>query len=197
MSKPFQQLPNEPTIPLEPFSANIPDSVLEDLERRIKDTPEIRDTYETLGRAEKDGEDLGVKKGWVNEALDTWTGGFDWYVPCVSLQRLRFFRRSIEKRVNSFANYTAEIEHDGNKYQVHFMGLFSEKKDAQPIIMTHGWPGEPSSIRECHEAELSRIFPRVFTSDRIPVQEVHSRDITCPSHRTILDRLWILFAPTP
>jgi len=80
MSKPFQQLPHEPTIPLKSFTANIPDSVLEDLKRRIKDTPEIRDTYETLGRAEKDGEDLGVKKGWMNEALDLWTGGFDWYV---------------------------------------------------------------------------------------------------------------------
>ena len=78
MSRPFQQLPNKPTIPLKPLTANIPDSVLEDLKRRIKDTPEIRDTYETLGRAEKDGEDLGVKKGWMNEALDLWTGGFDW-----------------------------------------------------------------------------------------------------------------------
>jgi hypothetical protein len=85
MSKPFKHLPNEPTIPLKPFSANIPDSVLEDLKRRIKDTPEIRDTYETLGRAEKDGEDLGVKKGWMNEALDTWTGGFDWYISCFVL----------------------------------------------------------------------------------------------------------------
>lgn len=80
MSKPFQKLPNEPTIPLKEFTANISDSVLEDLKRRIKDTPEIRDTYETLGNAEKDGEDLGVKKGWMNEAIALWTGEFDWLV---------------------------------------------------------------------------------------------------------------------
>ena len=72
--------------------------------------------------------------------------------------------RSIEKRINSFSNYTAEIEHDGNKYSVHFMGLFSEKKDAQPIIMTHGWPGEPFSILEMSRAESTRVFPRVPTS---------------------------------
>jgi hypothetical protein len=80
MSKPFQKLPNEPTIPLKEFTANIPDSVLEDLKRRIQDTPEIRDTYETLGNAEKDGEDLGVKKDWIKEAISLWTGDFDWYV---------------------------------------------------------------------------------------------------------------------
>jgi hypothetical protein len=80
MSKPFQNLPNEPTIPLKEFTAKIPDSVLEDLKRRIEDTPEIRDTYETLGNAEKDGEDLGVKKDWIKEAISFWTGGFDWYV---------------------------------------------------------------------------------------------------------------------
>lgn len=80
MSKPFHQLPHEPTIPLKPFKAEIPQSVLDDLKRRIEDTPEISDTYETLGRAEKEGEDLGVKKDWITEAINEWKGGFDWYV---------------------------------------------------------------------------------------------------------------------
>jgi len=25
---------------------------------------------------------------------------------------------------------------------IHFVGLFSEKKDAIPILLIHGWPGE-------------------------------------------------------
>jgi hypothetical protein len=78
MSQAFHQLPHKPTVALEPFEANISDSVLEDLKRRIDDIPEIRDTYETLGRAERDGEDLGVKKDWITEAIKLWTGGFDW-----------------------------------------------------------------------------------------------------------------------
>ena len=78
MSKPFHTLPNEPTIPLKPFKADIPQSVLDDLKRRIEDTPEIRDTYENLNRAEKEGEDLGVKKDWLNKAIKEWTGEFDW-----------------------------------------------------------------------------------------------------------------------
>lgn len=88
MSQPFHQLPHKATIPLEPFSAEIPESVLEDLKRRIEDTPEIRETYETTGRAERDGEDLGVKKDWINEALKLWTGDFEWYVSPVVLGRL-------------------------------------------------------------------------------------------------------------
>lgn len=81
MSKPFHTLPNEHTIPLKPFKADIPQSVLDDLKRRIEDTVEIRDTYENLNRAEKEGEDLGVKKDWLSKAIKKWTGGFDWYVP--------------------------------------------------------------------------------------------------------------------
>lgn len=72
------------------------------------------------------------------------TRALDWEVRLVSHPHLSppslTGRRSFEKRINSFPNYKADIEHDG-QYQVHFMGLFSEKEDAQPIIMTHGWPG--------------------------------------------------------
>lgn len=80
MSKPFHTLPNEPSIPLKPFTAEIAQSVLDDLKRRIEDTPEIRDTYENLDRAEKDGEDLGIKKDWMSEAIKGWKGTFDWHV---------------------------------------------------------------------------------------------------------------------
>lgn len=122
MSKPFHRLPHTPTIPLKDFAADIDDSVLEDLKRRIHETPEIRDTYETLANADKDGEDLGVKKGWINDAVSHWTGGFDWYVAMVCDRWIdAVSRRSIEKRINNFANYTAEIEHDDFSHTVHFM----------------------------------------------------------------------------
>ena len=65
---------------MKPFKAEIPQSILDDLKRRIEDTPEIRDTYENLDRAEKNGEDLGVKKEWMTEAIREWKAGFDWYV---------------------------------------------------------------------------------------------------------------------
>lgn len=29
----------------------------------------------------------------------------------------------------------------GKELSVHFMALFSKRKDAVPIVMSHGWPG--------------------------------------------------------
>jgi microsomal epoxide hydrolase len=30
---------------------------------------------------------------------------------------------------------------DGLEYEIHYAALFSKKKDAVPIILSHGWPG--------------------------------------------------------
>lgn len=46
-------------------------------------------------------------------------------------------RESSEDRINSFPQYTTEIE----GLTIHFVGLFSERKDAVPILLLHGWPG--------------------------------------------------------
>lgn len=46
-------------------------------------------------------------------------------------------RKSSEDRINSFPQYTTEIE----GLTIHFVGLFSERKDAVPILLLHGWPG--------------------------------------------------------
>lgn len=52
--------------------------------------------------------------------------------------RLNYYtRKSSEDRINSFPQYTMEVE----DLTIHFVGLFSEKKDAVPIILLHGWPG--------------------------------------------------------
>lgn len=53
-------------------------------------------------------------------------------------------RRETESHINSFPNFKAKIQ-DGegseNTFDVHFVALFSEKEDAVPLVMTHGWPG--------------------------------------------------------
>lgn len=46
-------------------------------------------------------------------------------------------RKSSENRINSFPQYTTEIE----GLTIHFVGLFSKKKDAVPLLLLHGWPG--------------------------------------------------------
>jgi microsomal epoxide hydrolase len=51
-------------------------------------------------------------------------------------------RHEQEKYINSFPHFMATIQdNDGSKFDMHFMAMFSEKKDAVPIVMLHGWPG--------------------------------------------------------
>lgn len=50
-------------------------------------------------------------------------------------------RRSVEDELNSFPQYKATINLEGAFYEVHFLALFSQKKDATPILFAHGWPG--------------------------------------------------------
>lgn len=51
-------------------------------------------------------------------------------------------RRKHESHMNSFPQFIAPIkDDDGKTYDIHFVALFSEKKDAIPIVLCHGWPG--------------------------------------------------------
>ena len=47
-------------------------------------------------------------------------------------------RKQTEERFNSFPQWTTDVE----DLKIHFLGLFSEKKDAIPILLIHGWPGK-------------------------------------------------------
>lgn len=73
-------------------------------------------------------------------------------------------RRKTEEEINSFPNYKAKLEHKGHSHDVHFIALFSKKKDAVPIIMTHGWPG---SVLEF--IPLLHHLSGTFTPDDLPV----------------------------
>lgn len=51
-------------------------------------------------------------------------------------------RRACEERINSFPNFKMPIQdNDGRTYDIHFLALFSQKVDAIPVILLHGWPG--------------------------------------------------------
>ncbi|PSN66614.1 epoxide hydrolase-like protein [Corynespora cassiicola Philippines] len=67
---------------------------------------------------------FGITHKWLSDAKDYWLNTFDW--------------RAQESRINSFANYLIDIEPE---ITVHFVALFSSRKDAVPVILMHGWPG--------------------------------------------------------
>ena len=53
----------------------------------------------------------------------------------------RVDRREQETKINSFPQFLAEISYNGRLQKVHFCGLFSERVDAVPVLLLHGWPG--------------------------------------------------------
>jgi pimeloyl-ACP methyl ester carboxylesterase len=77
-------------------------------------------TYEA---SEQNKPKFGITHEWITKTKDYWLHEYDW--------------RAQEKHINSFPNYTVEIE----GLTIHFVALFSEKIDAVPITLLHGWPG--------------------------------------------------------
>jgi microsomal epoxide hydrolase len=98
------------------FKIEIPQGDIDDLHRRIAAT-RWPDELPSVGW------ERGVPLGYLRELADYWRGGFDW--------------RAAEAALNLFPQYLTEI--DGQT--VHFLHVRSPEPDAQPLLITHGWPG--------------------------------------------------------
>ena len=47
----------------------------------------------------------------------------------------------MEQKINAFPNFVHSIEHLGTVFDIHFVALFSQRPNAIPVLMLHGWPG--------------------------------------------------------
>ena len=105
-----------------PFAVHVDDAVIADLHRRLDHTrwPE-RETVADWSQ--------GAPLAYVQELCRTWRQDYDW--------------RARERRLNRFAQFTTEF--DG--LTIHFIHQRSPHPKAQPLLITHGWPG---SIVEFH-----------------------------------------------
>ncbi|KNG46681.1 epoxide hydrolase [Stemphylium lycopersici] len=102
-----------------PFTLNVSEQDMSEWRQLLQLSKLAPETWE--GRQEDHR--FGVTHKWLSETKDYWLNKYDW--------------RAAEKRINSFPNYKMQIEN----VDMHFVALFSEKKDAIPIIFMHGWPG--------------------------------------------------------
>ncbi|BEI82238.1 hypothetical protein CcaverHIS002_0301060 [Cutaneotrichosporon cavernicola] len=118
----FYTLPHAPTIPVIEFHPHVPDAAIADLRHRLAYTaPRARTWDNTNGPGH-----LGTSHDWVSDMIEKWRA-FDW--------------RAVEAEIASFPSYHATVEYKGYKYKIHFLALFSAKRDATPIVFSHGWPG--------------------------------------------------------
>ncbi|KAF8584433.1 hypothetical protein K439DRAFT_1660769 [Ramaria rubella] len=73
------------------------------------------------------GSPKGVAQQWVEETKEKWENGLDW--------------REQEQKINEFPQWNTVIEDDdAANYSIYFVGSVSEKKDAIPMVLLHGWP---------------------------------------------------------
>ncbi|MEG9437854.1 epoxide hydrolase [Edaphobacter sp. HDX4] len=100
---------------VKPFKIDISETDVSDLKDRLART---RWTDTIAGSAWNYGIDLA----WTKEMIAYWRDGFDW--------------RKQEAMLNAFPQFTATI--DGQT--VHFIHVRSPEPNAQPLILTHGWP---------------------------------------------------------
>jgi epoxide hydrolase len=133
---------------MRPFRVEIPQSDLDDLNRRLTATRWPADPPDT-------GWDRGVPPAYLRELADYWRTGYDW--------------RAAERSLNRWDQYLTEI--DGAT--VHFLHARSPEPDAMPLIITHGWPGSvaefvdvagPLTDPAAHGGDPSDAFDLVIPS---------------------------------
>ncbi len=100
-----------------PFRIDIPQSALDDLADRLART------RFTDAAPDDDSGTYGVPVSRVRRLVDYWRDEYDW--------------RAWEARLNAYPQFTTEI--DGQT--IHFLHVKSDRPDALPLIVTHGWPG--------------------------------------------------------
>ena len=112
-----------------PFRIDVPDSVLDDLRARLRNTrwpeAELVDDWSQ-----------GTPLSYLQDVSRYWADDYDW--------------RSREAALNRFDHFTATVPSNdpGDGLDLHFVHQRSPHPDALPLLITHGWPG---SIVEFHK----------------------------------------------
>ena len=118
---------------IHPFRIEIPAADLDYLHDRLA-------TARWPGQLPGVGWTRGVPLDYLTELADHWRAGYDW--------------RGQEARLNQYPQFTTEI--DGQR--IHFLHVRSDRPDAMPLLITHGFP---SSVAEF----LHLIEPLVDPAD--------------------------------
>ena len=100
---------------IRPFEIDVPDAVLEDLDRRLAETR----FPDQVGDAWVYGTDVT----YLRELVTYWRDSYDW--------------REQERRLNAFDHFKTRVD----DLDIHFIHQRSPEANALPIVITHGWPG--------------------------------------------------------
>ncbi|KAF4632914.1 hypothetical protein G7Y89_g5203 [Cudoniella acicularis] len=119
----FSMAPLNATLKLRPFRAAVPDKEVEHFKSLLRLSKVGPMTYENLAESAQ----FGLQRERLKRAKEIWEQGYDW--------------RKTEERINSFPNFVVPVEYEGDLFSIHFVALFSQRQDALPVLLLHGWPG--------------------------------------------------------
>ena len=108
--------PDGSTDAVVPFTIDVPDAVLDDLQARLADA-RFPDQLEGAGWT------YGSDLDYMRELTAYWREEYDW--------------REQERALNRFDHFKTDI--DG--LDIHFIHQRSPNPDALPLMIIHGWPG--------------------------------------------------------
>ncbi|MGO4623007.1 epoxide hydrolase family protein [Ensifer sp. 2YAB10] len=133
---------------IQPFMADIPESSLVDLRRRLAAT-RWPDSATVADRSQ------GVQQQKLRELAQYWQSSYDW--------------RRAERKLNAFPQFLTRID----RLDIHFIHVRSRHENALPLIMTHGWPGsifelldviDPLTAPTAHGGKAEDAFHLVIPS---------------------------------
>jgi pimeloyl-ACP methyl ester carboxylesterase len=133
---------------IRPFRAEIPESAVVDLRRRVTAT-------RWPDRETVDDQSQGARLANVQALVGYWGAGYDW--------------RKAEAKLNALPQFMTRI--DG--LDIHFIHVRARHAHALPLIITHGWPGsifeqlkliEPLTNPTAHGGRAEDAFDVVIPS---------------------------------
>lgn len=98
-----------------PFKISIPQSTLDDLQERLKQTRWTDEPQDS-------GWSMGTSLAYIKELVNYWQRSYDW--------------RKQEEKLNRFNHFKANV--DG--VEIHFIHQRGRGANPTPILLTHGWP---------------------------------------------------------
>ncbi|KAL1595331.1 hypothetical protein SLS60_010022 [Paraconiothyrium brasiliense] len=135
------------TSPIKPYRINVPDSVLQTLQKKLELTSYPGET--TFTNDWKYGASLQD----VKRLVDHWQTAFDW--------------RRAEAKLNQLPQFTTSIQVDGHEddLQIHFVHQRSKNANSIPLLFVHGWA---SSF-----VEATKILPLLTQTSDDKTQSFH------------------------
>lgn len=138
----------DPSDTIETFRIHIDDDVLDDLRSRLART-------RFPDRIDDTGWEYGIPVDYLRELVEYWRDEYDW--------------RAQETRLNELEQYRTRIDDQS----IHFIHARSPHADAQPLLMTHGWPGSV--------VEFVDVIPRLTNPEAFGGNAADAFHVIAPS----------------